>query len=82
MKGQRGMTRLLHTNNGRYVISIILGFGLASLFRKVCKDRNCIIFKAPPLDKVTNNTYAYGDKCYTFKEKLTKCSENKEKIAF
>jgi hypothetical protein len=82
MKGQRGMTRLLHTNNGRYAISFILGIGLASLFRKVCKDRNCIIFKAPPMDKVTKNTYAYGDKCYTFKEKLTKCTENKEKIAF
>ncbi len=82
MKGKRGMTRLLHTNNGRYAISFILGIGLASLFRKVCKDRNCIIFKAPPLDEVTKNTYAYGDKCYNFKEKITKCHPDKEKISF
>jgi len=83
MKVKRGMMKLLHTQNGRYAISFILGMGLASLFRKICKDRNCLIFKAPPLSEVTNNTYAYGDKCYTFKEKLTKCNpENKEKVSF
>ena len=83
MKVKRGMMKLLQTQNGRYAISFILGMGLASLFRKVCKDRNCLIFKAPPLSEVTKNTYAYGDKCYTFKEKLTKCNpDNKEKIAF
>ena len=83
MKMKKGMMKLLHTQNGKYAISFILGMGLASLFRKICKDRNCLIFKAPPLSEVTNNTYAYGDKCFTFKEKLTKCNpENKEKVSF
>lgn len=82
-KKKAGMMRLLHTDNGRYAISFILGIGLASLFRKICKDRNCLIFKAPPLEEVTKNTYTYNDKCYTFKERLTKCNpDNKEKIAF
>jgi hypothetical protein len=80
---KKGMMRLLHTNNGRYAISFILGMGLASLFRKVCKDRNCLIFKAPPLSEVTKNTYEYANKCYTFKEKLSKCDpENNNKVAF
>jgi hypothetical protein len=75
--------KLLHTVNGRYAISFILGMGLASLFRKVCKDRNCLVFEAPPLNEVTKNTYTYNDKCYTFKERMTKCNpENKNKIPF
>ena len=83
MKVKRGMMKLLHTQNGRYAISFILGMGLASLFRKICKDRNCLIFKAPPLSEVTTNTYAYGDKCYTFKEKSTKCNpDNTNKVPF
>ena len=83
IKKKMGVMRMLHTDNGRYAISFLLGMGLASLFRKVCKDRNCLVFKAPPLNKVTKNTYAYGDKCYTFKETLIKCNpENKEKISF
>ena len=80
---KKGMMRLLHTDNGRYAISFILGLGLASLFRKVCKDRNCLIFKAPPLSEVTKNTYEYSDKCYTFKEKLTKCDPNNtQRVSF
>jgi hypothetical protein len=83
MPGKRGMMRLLHTHNGRYAISFILGIGLASLFRKICNDRNCIVFKAPPMDEVTKNTYAHGDKCYTFKEKMVKCNpNNKDKVSF
>jgi hypothetical protein len=83
MKVKRGMMKLLHTQNGRYAISFILGMGLASLFRKICKDRNCMVFKAPPLSEVTKNTYAFGDKCFTFKEKLTNCNpDNKEKVSF
>ena len=81
-KKKLGIMKLLHTDNGRYAISFILGIGLASLFRKICKDRNCLVFKAPPLEEVTKNTYSYGDKCYTFKERLTKCTDNKDKIAF
>lgn len=83
MKKKLGMLKLLHTDNGKYAISFILGMGLASLFRKVCQGRNCLVFKAPPMDEVTKNTYAYADKCYTFKEQLTKCNPaNKDKIAF
>ena len=83
MKVKRGMMKLLHTENGKYAISFILGMGLASLFRKICNDRNCLIFQAAPLSEVTKNTYAHGDKCYTFKEKMVKCNPaNKDKIPF
>ena len=33
--------RLLNGAFGRGIISILLGLGLSTLFRKVCKDRNC-----------------------------------------
>ena len=77
------MKKLLYTNNGKYAISFILGIGLASLFRKVCNDRNCLIFKGPPLEDVKKNVYNYNDKCYTFKEKMVKCNnDNNDKISF
>ena len=31
--------RLINTALGKIIISIMLGLGLATLFRKVCKDR-------------------------------------------
>lgn len=72
--------KALHTTNGQYIISFILGIGLASLFRKVCKDRGCIVFKAPDFDDVTKNIYAYGDKCYTFKKSAVSCGGAEREI--
>ena len=52
--------RLLHTELGITFISILMGLGLATLFRKVCNDKNCIIFNGPVIDSVTGKTYRYG----------------------
>ena len=74
--------RLLYTPVSKYVISIVLGFGLATLFRKVCKDRNCILFKAPEIEKIENSVYKYNDKCYKFKSKAETCDYSKKIIEF
>ena len=55
-------------------MSALLGFGLATLFRVVCKDRNCLIFKAPELDEVNDKTFKHGDKCYKFTTNTMKCN--------
>jgi len=75
------MLKTLHTPNGQMVISFILGIGLASLFRKVCKDRNCIVFRAPDFDEVTKNVYTYGDKCYSFNKSAVTCGKTEREIA-
>lgn len=72
----------IHTQNGKYAISFILGIGLASLFRKVCNDRNCILFKAPSLEEVTSNIYEYNNKCYRFKEHVVKCGNAEQEVPF
>lgn len=76
----KSLLKTIQTTNGQYIISFILGIGLASLFRKVCKDRNCIVFKAPDFDEVTKNTYTYGNKCYTFSKKAVSCGNVEREI--
>jgi hypothetical protein len=78
----KNVVKAIHTQNGKIAISFILGMGLASLFRKVCNDRNCIVFKAPSLDEVTNNIYEYNNKCYKFKERATKCGGAEKVVSF
>jgi hypothetical protein len=41
------LRRLIYSEVGKYVMSILLGLGLATLFRKVCNDRSCLVFHAP-----------------------------------
>jgi len=74
--------RFVHTENGRYIMSMLLGFGLASLFRTVCKGRNCRIFHAPPLDQFQDKIYKSNGKCVKFNPIATKCSTNAKVIDF
>jgi hypothetical protein len=72
--------RLLYTPVSKYIISIVLGFGLATLFRKVCKDRNCMIFKAPNIKHIQNQIFKYGNKCYKFEPNPRSCKNVNKKI--
>jgi hypothetical protein len=69
--------RLLNTHLGRIFISILLGLGLATLFRKVCTERNCIDFNGPIISDFEDKTYGQNDKCYKYKLKLDKCDPKK-----
>jgi len=53
--------RLLYTPIGKILISIVLGIGLATLFRKVCNDKNCIVYNVPVIQDIDNKVYKHGD---------------------
>ena len=58
---------------GKIIISIIWGIGLASLFRRVCKGRNCIVIKAPDPKELNDKIYGFDGKCYKFNPQSTSC---------
>ena len=64
---------MFDSRNQKIIISIILGFGLATLFRRVCKEKNCIIFKGPKLDDINGATFKYREKCYNYIPFSSKC---------
>lgn len=63
----------LKNDIGRSIISIIWGLGLAVMFKKVCKGRNCIVIKAPDPNKIRKNIYKFNKKCYKFIPEITNC---------
>lgn len=76
------LSNLLESKNGKIIISILLGFGLATLFRAACKGRNCYIQHAPPLEEIEGKVYKHGDKCYQYKLSPTKCDKSKQIVRF
>ena len=74
------LIKTIHTPNGKLVISIILGIGLASLFRKICTGRNCIVFKAPDFNEVEKNIYSHNNKCYRFEKQSVSCGSHGNEI--
>ena len=44
--------KALNSDTGKILISVLLGLGLASLFREACKGDKCINFEGPFLEDV------------------------------
>lgn len=76
------LSKFLHTETGRYLMSIILGIGLATFFRDVCKGDNCKIIKAPPLEEIDDKIYKFNDKCYKIQRNAVKCDKSKTILNF
>ena len=76
------LNKLVKSTTGKYIMSILLGIGLASLFRSVCKGKNCAVYRAPPLDEIEDKIYKFDGKCYKFERISSKCDSKKQILSF
>ena len=72
------LIKFINSSRGKYVFSILLGLGLATLFRKACNSRNCLVFKAPDLNDIKGKIFNHDNKCYEFKEESTTCNKESD----
>ena len=70
----------MKTDIGKMILSIILGIGLASLFRKSCESRNCLMFHAPSFKEINENVYKYDNKCYKFRDNNIGCGKKRIQV--
>ena len=70
--------RILEHPVGSIVVSIILGLGLASLFRKACVNDRCIVIKGPPTKEIQNFHYKLNDDCYKYEPYVVNCDDEKK----
>ena len=73
--------KLFNTPEGKIIVSILWGLGVATLFRGVCKD--CIIVQSEDPEEVSKKTYKFNDtlgttKCVQFKPKFVSCNTNQD----
>ena len=74
--------RLFNTELGKTFISIMLGLGLATLFKKSCNNDKCRIYKAPPLKKLENTPFKYNKDCYNYQFDAGSCDNKKRIVDF
>jgi hypothetical protein len=58
------------------LISFLLGFGIAAMFRPVCKGPDCVVIRGPPIRDIQNSVYQFGQKCVEFKTKPVECPKD------
>lgn len=70
------VARLLYTRMGQAFISALFGLAIAFMFQRVCKDRKCIIIRAPPMSEVKDKVFDTGNGCYTYQPIIVPCEED------
>jgi hypothetical protein len=59
------------------IVSVLLGFGLAAIFRPLCKGSECVILRGPPVSDIRGAVYQFASKCVEFDAKPVPCPTNK-----
>lgn len=67
------LEKFVQSSTGRYMMSILLGIGLATFFREVCKGTGCIIKHAPPIEEIEDKVYKFDKKCYNYEKNAMQC---------
>jgi hypothetical protein len=66
---------MLQTPFGSILVSVILGLGIAALFRKACKDNRCVVIQGPPADDVGKFYYKIDHDCYKYTPVASQCKD-------
>jgi len=70
--------KLLNTDTGIFICSILLGLGVAGLLKVSCDTNDCIIYKHKNLK--TNDYIKHNSECYKVKRMYNPCDKSKETI--
>ena len=65
--------KVMTDGTGAIVISVLLGLGLAAMFRKACKGNSCIVVKAPNLTEVSQYVYQLDTGCFKYRPQVVPC---------
>lgn len=71
--GLKIMYRIQESAGARILISVVIGLGIASLFRLTCKGRDCVVVQGPPLEQTRAHVYKIEDECYKYNAVPTPC---------
>ena len=74
--------KLFSSSGGMKLFSIMLGLGVAGLFKMSCDSRSCLVFKGPIFDDEDKKKVKYNEKCYQVREKMIPCENKKGKMIY
>ena len=74
------LEKFVHSHTGKILMSLLLGFGLATFFRASCKGKKCRIIEAPPMEEINDQLYKFDGQCYKIEKNAIKCDKQKTTV--
>jgi hypothetical protein len=67
--------KVMNDRMGSVIISVILGLGLAALFRRACSGGSCVVIKAPNREDLKKYVYKVDDDCFKYTPYVVACRD-------
>jgi hypothetical protein len=58
------------------LLSLLMGFGIAAMFRPLCNSPDCMVIRGPPVNDVRGSVYQFGKQCVEFTPKAIACPKD------
>lgn len=65
--------KIMQDKFGSIVISVILGLGLAAMFRRACAGDSCVVIKPPDQKEVTDHVFKIEQSCFRYTPNVVPC---------
>ena len=72
--------RLFYTHVGQVGVSALFGIALALVFMRVCKDRKCLVIRAPPTQDIKNKVYHIEGECFQYTPFMVPCPSDEQGV--
>ena len=69
------ISRFINSDAGSIIISILWGFALAMMFRRICQTRECITVYGPKPADVRDKIMKWNDRCYKVEPREASCDD-------
>jgi|UniRef100_A0A6C0DIB8 hypothetical protein len=56
-----------------YMVSFMLGLAIVIIIAPICRGKECMVVKAPPIHEVRDSIYHIASKCYKFETVQMDC---------
>jgi hypothetical protein len=76
------LDKFVHNTTGKIIMSILLGLGLATFFRAICRGKNCKVIKSPALEEIDDQIFKFDGKCFKMEKNAVKCDNRKNIVKF
>jgi len=67
------ISEVLHRPGFGGLVSFMLGLAIVMVVTPMCRGKDCMIVKAPPLHEVNKAVYHIASKCYKFEAIQMEC---------
>ena len=75
------LDKFIQSSEGMKLFSIMLGLGIAGLFKMSCDSRSCLVYKGPEF-KDDKKVVKYNETCYQDREKMIDCKNKKGELIY